>query len=382
MWVERLDMKDMAGDAEHAFRLSAIPDLVLVFGDTDTLKAGTALQQLKTAFPSAAQLGCSTGTFVDGTHLSDEGVTAIAVGFAETRVALHIEALHEIEESRQTGLALGEKLQAPDLAGVIVLSDGLRVNGSALVQGLQAVLGQDAVISGGLAGDGARFEETLIAIDGEPTSGKVAALGLYGKSIRIAHGSAGGWDEFGPTRHVTKSEGSTLFELDGKPALDLYESYLGDEAADLPASGLLYPLKIWNEANPQEQFVRTILAVDRDAKSLTLAGDIPEGWRARLMRGAFDRLVDGAAEAARHAHDEFAQTGLEPELCLLVSCVGRRLLMGQMTEDEVEAVADILGPETPITGYYSYGEIAPHNISDICGLHNQTVTLTLLAEVA
>ena len=382
MWVKQLNQSLITDGSGSVPDMPGSPDLVFVFGETQALKSGSTLATLKKLFPDAIQLGCSTGTIIDHVSLDDEGVTALAVGFDNTRIALHVEPLPNLSHSHDAGLKLGQGVNAPDLAGIFVLSDGLGVNGSALVHGLQSVLGNHAVISGGLAGDGARFDHTLVAINGEPVSGVVAALGFYGDAIRIAHGSAGGWDEFGPKRRVTKSEGSILFELDGKPALDLYQSYLGDEAAQLPASGLLYPLKIWDEANPQDQFVRTILAVDHDAKSITLAGDIPEGWNARLMRGSFDHLVDGATEAARHAHGMLAKSGVEPELCLFVSCVGRRLLMGQQTEDEVEAVSDVLGSGTPIIGYYSYGEIAPHNASNICGLHNQTVTLTLLAEAA
>jgi hypothetical protein len=263
-----------------------------------------------------------------------------------------------------------------------VLSDGLAVNGSALVKGLSGAVGPGVAISGGLAGDGARFGETVVSIGGVAAPNVIAAVGLYGSSIRIAHGSAGGWDEFGPRRSITRAVDNVLFELDGMPALDLYERYLGEEAAELPASGLLYPLKVWDPAAPESEVVRTILAIDREARSLTFAGDMPQGWNAKLMRGTFYRLTEGATQAAQHAHDALAAAGAAPELCLFVSCVGRRLLMQQRTQDEIAAVAKVIGAETPMAGFYSYGEIAPNNSSGFCGLHNQTVTLTLLAEVA
>jgi hypothetical protein len=304
------------------------------------------------------------------------------VGFERTRLKLATHSLAGAAGSRAAGLDIGRQLAAPDLAGVFVLSEGLGVNGSALVEGLIEAIGPKAVLSGGLAGDGARFGDTLVTVGGATASNVVAAIGFYGDAIRISHGSAGGWDEFGPVRKITRSEGNVLFELDGKPALDLYERYLGPEAADLPASGLLYPLKVWDPGHSDDEVVRTILAVDHEARSMTFAGDVPEGWSARLMRGAFDRLTDGAASAADHARSALSQSGLEPELCLFVSCVGRRLLMGQRTEDEVEAVTKALGGKTPLIGFYSYGEIAPNNQSGVCGLHNQTVTLTLFAEAA
>ncbi len=360
----------------------AQPDLILVFGGADVLRTTPALAQLAAQFPAAIQLGCSTGTRVDGAALADDGLTALAVGFDRTRIRLATGRLDSADGSMLTGASIGAELAAPDLAGVFVLSEGLGVNGSALVAGLVEAIGPDAVLSGGLAGDGARFSDTLVVVGGQPVSQMVAALGFYGDAIRIVHGSAGGWDEFGPERRITRSDGNVLFELNGLPALDLYERYLGPEAADLPASGLLYPLKIWDAEHPGDEVVRTILAVDREARSMTFAGDVPEGWNARLMRGAFDRLTDGAASAADHARAAMTAAGAEPELCLFVSCVGRRLLMGQRTEDELEAVTAVLGEATPIAGFYSYGEIAPNNRSGVCGLHNQTVTLTLLGEAA
>jgi len=319
---------------------------------------------------------------VEGDALSDDDLTVLAVGFEHTRLRLATCPLVEAADSRKAGASIGAQLAAPDLAGVFVLSEGLGVNGSALVDGLVDRVGPEAVVSGGLAGDGARFGDTLVTVGGQAASRMVAAVGFYGDRIRISHGSAGGWDEFGPHRVITRAEGNVLYELDGKPALDLYERYLGDEAAGLPASALLYPLKISDPAHPQDEVVRTVLAVDHEARSMTFAGDVPQGWSARLMRGAFERLTDGAAQAADHAVAGLASSGVRPELCLFVSCVGRRLLMGQRTEEEVEAVADALGGDVPMVGFYSYGEIAPQNESKVCGLHNQTVTITLLGEAA
>jgi len=382
MWVRNFDAVDGVILTRQLGAMPGPPQLVLLFGATETLRVSPVPAMLAALYPDAVQLGCSTGTVVDRGALDEEGLRLVAIGFADTRVALCVRPLADVASSFQVGVELGTQMDGEDLAGLFILSDGLKVNGSALVSGLQSVLGHRAAISGGLAGDGARFDQTLLTVGGQPVSGVVAAVAFYGSAIRIAHGSAGGWNEFGPVRSVTRSEGSVLHELDGRPALDLYEAYLGEEAADLPASALIYPLKIWNQHNPSDAYVRTVLSIDREARTMTFAGDIPEGWRASLMRGSFDHLVNGASEAAEHAVARMREFDAEPQLCLFVSCVGRRLLLGQRTEDEVEAVGQVLGEQTPIIGYYSYGEIAPHNRSRVCGLHNQTVTLTLLAEAA
>jgi hypothetical protein len=356
--------------------------LVLLFGPTDALRTSDAVASLALHFPSAIHVGCSSGTTVNHGGLSDEKLSAVAIGFEHTQIRLSTHSLACADSSRDVGFALGRDLAGPDLAGVLVLSDGLCVNGSALVDGIVSACGPNVAVSGGLAGDGDRFASTVLVINGKPVSGAVAAIGLYGSAIRISHGSAGGWDEFGPMRRITSASGNVLAELDGKPALDLYERYLGDEAAGLPASALFYPLKVWDPARPDDAVVRTVLAVDRTTRTMTFAGDIPEGYCARLMRGSFDRLIDGAGEAALLARNGLGAAGTTAGLCLLVSCVGRRLLMGQRTEEEYDAIASVLGHATPIAGFYSYGEISPNNRTGACGLHNQTVTLTLLAEAA
>jgi hypothetical protein len=177
-----------------------------------------------------------------------------------------------------------------------------------------------------------------------------------------------------------------LFELDGEPALDLYERYLGpEESKGLPSSALLFPIQVYDMQSPDSAVVRTVLAIDREARSMTFAGDVPQGWTAQLMRGNLDRLAAGAADAARQAHAGLAAASGAPEkterLSILVSCIGRRLLMGQRTIEEVEAAGAELGRETLRLGFYSYGEISPHAKSGHCELHNQTMTVTMLAEV-
>jgi hypothetical protein len=124
--------------------------------------------------------------------------------------------------------------------------------------------------------------------------------------------------------------------------------------------------------------VRTILGIDEDAGSLTFAGDVPQGHYARLMKANFDRLVDGAAQAGSASREMLKDSG--PELAILISCVGRRLVLQQRTEEEVEAVRGVLGGDPVLTGFYSYGEISPHNPSARCALHNQTMTVTTLSE--
>jgi hypothetical protein len=357
-------------------------DLALYFGTRETLANSARYDELRIMFPDAHVVGCSTGGQIHNDVISDNEISVATLSFDATTIRLACEPAFMPEQSRKCGAAIGKTLAAADLAGIFVLSDGLSVNGSELVAGITSIVCQRVPVTGGLAGDGAQFKETLVGADCAPRQHLVAAIGFYGQAIRFGHGSAGGWDEFGPRRRITRSTGHVLYELDGRPALDLYERYLGEEdAKGLPGTALLFPLRIYDPQRPKHDLVRTVLAVDRDARSMAFAGDVPEGWVAQLMRGNFDRLAAGAADAARQASSAIAKNFEGDGLAVLVSCIGRRLLMGQHTTDEVEAVGAEFGSRITRLGFYSYGEISPHAVSGVCELHNQTMTVTAITEV-
>lgn len=353
--------------------------LVLVFGASSFLDDPAALIELRARYPNSVLAGCSSSGEVIGDVIQDETLVVAIASFASSKLQFCSEPIGEDVDSSVIGASLASKLDVTDLRGVIVLSDGLKVNGTDLVRSLTQALPADVVLTGGLAGDGDRFERTwVLDHDGIPRSGQITVIGLSGSALSLGHGSRGGWDSFGPERTITRSKGNVLFELDGRPALDLYREYLGDRAEGLPATGLLFPLAIRSDAQDDNVLVRTILGIDEEAKSMIFAGDLPEGWQAKLMMANFDRLIDGAAGAAVLARreDENALT----TLAIAISCVGRRLVLGERTEEEVEAVLDALSPETQLVGFYSYGEISP-SASGKCDLHNQTMTLTTIREL-
>ncbi len=352
-------------------------DLVLYFGANQLLASKMFFTGMRDAYPDAIIVGCSTAGEILGIDIDDNSIVATAIEFEQTEAKSASLVLDVDGNSFEAGATLARELAADNLACLLVFSDGLHVNGSELVRGITSIVGDDIPVTGGLAGDGDRFEGTLVGCDGPAQARRIAAIGLYGSKLRTGHGSVGGWDAFGPRRVITRSEGNVLFELDGKPALELYKKYLGDEADNLPGSALLFPLGIASPESGDFQLVRTVLAVDEDAQSMTFAGDVPMGFVAQLMRANSERLIDGASEAARIA-DRAKLTGRK--LAVLVSCVGRKMVLGQRTAEEVEAVAEELGKDAVQIGYYSYGEICPHVQSGFSELHNQTMTITVLAE--
>ena len=351
---------------------------VLWFGAPEVAADAQAYQGLRNRFPNAAIIGCSTGGEIHGEDVLDSSGVAAVVRFDATRLRAAERRAADFAGPRECGLSLAQELAADDLRAIFVLSDGLSVNGTQLIEGLTAGISDRVVITGGLAGDGAEFGVTRVGLNSPPEPGVVAALGLYGEALRIGWGSAGGWRPFGPERTVTRSRDNVLYALDDKPALDLYKSYLGEASAQLPGSALLFPLVIRPSLGDGYNVVRTIVGVNEADSSLIFAGDVPEGWSAQLMRGAVHQLVDGAVAAARQAGSPAADNS---SLGILISCIGRKLMMGQDVADEVEAIADVWGP-IPTVGFYSYGEISPHGFSGQCTLHNQTMTITLFSEAA
>ena len=359
-------------------KLGASADLIFLFGSSRLLKERREIQALQQCFPKARFFGCSTAGEILDTQVTDDTLVASAIQFKNTKTQLAHTSCETPAQSLDAGKRLAAALPKEQLRHVLVLSDGLLVNGSELIRGLSSALPPDVTVTGGLAGDGDKFQETFIICgDGEPRSKMVCALGLYGNALRVGYGSLGGWDPFGPERVITKSKGNVLYELDGKSALELYKTYLGEHAKNLPASGLLFPLVVRKDQQA-EGVVRTILGVNEQDQSLTFAGDVPQGFLAKLMKANFNRLVDGAMGAAQAGMR--AMENAESELALLISCVGRKMILKQRIEEEVEGVREILGPQAALTGFYSYGEISPFTPGAKCELHNQTMTITTFSE--
>lgn len=353
-------------------------NLLLLFGSVGHFTAPGLTDALRQQYPQARLLGCSTAGEITPDGVDDGTCSITAVKFDRVALSEGSTRLSGMDDSFAAGERLGQQIAAADLRAVLVFGPGVQINGSALVNGMASVIGDAVPITGGLAGDGGAFRETWTVGRDGIAHDKVVAIGLCGEGLRFGHGSFGGWEPFGPARKVSRSDGNVLYELDGEPALAIYKRYLGDSAKDLPASGLLFPFAMLGEDHNAIGLIRTILGIDESNGSLTLAGEIdPDGYL-RLMHASTDKLVNGAEAAAQAA----ATMQKAPGECLaiLVSCVGRKLVMGSRVDEEVEAVGDVLGDKAVLTGFYSYGEISPFTPGASCKLHNQTMTVTCLSE--
>ncbi|MBN1942284.1 MAG: FIST C-terminal domain-containing protein [Phycisphaerae bacterium] len=374
--VEQQHLLDENDSLHHVEQTDPERHLVLVFGSTERLEDGSLVGKIQESHPGALLAGCTTAGEVTGSGVSDQSVTVSSLRFGNTRIRTRRVTVPSMDDSLTAGRSLAEALREEDLSYLMILSDGLNVNGSLLVEGLHAALPAGVPFSGGLAGDGARFQKTLTLDDQGIHERSIVGIGFYGNSLKVNCGSVGGWAPFGTLKTVTRTHHNVVYEIDGNRALDVYSAYLGDEAKDLPASGLLFPLSMASGAE-ENGLIRTLLAIDREKGSLTFAGDIPEGSNVQLMHANYEQLVAGAQSAAEVC---LADDGGEVDFTLMISCVGRKLMMGNSTDLEVEAVMERVGQNSISAGFYSYGEIGPFAASGSSELHNQTMTVTTFRE--
>ena len=352
--------------------------VILVFADRFIVEEGVVLQQLKSHFSNAEIITCSSAGEINNRVAEENSAVCIAIQFEKTTLSLSKGNINDYGNSYELGKHAASNLPSENLQYVLMISDGNIVNGEALIEGIQSLLDEKVLISGGLAGDSNRFQKTLVGLNDDIREGNVVLLGLYGNQIKVASGIEGGWDLFGPEKTITKSKGNILHEIDNTSALDLYKTYLGKYADQLPASALLFPLSV-KPNNSDDFLVRTILGIDENKKEMKFAGDVPEGSVVRFMKSNVDRLINAASEAESKLITQM--NGISPELVLIVSCVGRKIVLSERIEEEVEAATDRFSSEVTIAGFFSYGEIAPPDEKKRSRLHNQTITITAFAEL-
>ena len=379
MNVEQFHYHDKTGWVQPLCRQETV-DWVLVFGAKKLVETPSLMAELNDSFPNAVILVSSTSGEIHGNQTYDNSLSVSAVTFKKTQIKSVQVNLNDFDNNFLAGQSLAKTLNNDNLCHLFLISDGVVTNATELLEGMYTIIPKTVVVTGGLSGDGADFNESVLGINGNYKSHQACMIGFYGDSLKIGYGSRGGWRPFGPKRSITRSSDNILYELDKQAALDLYKTYTQDQALDLPASGLLFPLSVHNATRDHPPLVRTVVGIDEASNSLIFAGDIPEGTVAQMMHATTDDLIGGAIEAAESAMCMNA----EPEFIILVSCVGRKLIMGQQADEEIEEIASVFNQSnSAISGFYSYGEIGPfaNQVPATSLLHNQTMTITAMREV-
>lgn len=353
-------------------------NLVLAFSERTYLEKYNPYHLIKEHFPNAEVVICSSSGQISQANYIEQKVVVTAIQFEKSTIkAIEIDIYENESFENSSKNITNYLLENEKPTSILIISDGTLVNGTELVDQLKLNVENKIPIFGGLAGDEDKFEKTMVGLNKNAEAGKIVAVGFYGNSVKFGYGSHGGWGDFGPEREVTKSHKNVLYQIGERNALDLYKEYLGNYADKLPGASLYFPLSM-RENEYEKPVVRTILSIDEENKSMTFAGNIPENSLVRLMRANNDELIDAAFKAT---YDATSTNPNPPELAFLVSCVGRRIVLANRVEEELEAAQEVLGENTLMCGFYSFGEISPLLDKLACELHNQTLTITTISEV-
>ena len=352
--------------------------LVLIFGASDLLKSVDLYKNVYDEFPNAIVTGCSTAGEICGDEVGDNSLVCTAIEFEHSRV----KAKH-IFMDKYPGLSIEQvtremvdELLAPDLVHLLVLAGGDDINASDVVAGLRKQAPKKVGVSGALAADAFKFHDACVIADVMACENTISVIAFYGKGLKVMTSLKAGWFEFGGEKTITKSDKNIMYQLDKGPALPFFELYLGDSINKVPASSFQYPISLRSK-HTDDWLTRSIVKVDRSKSALHFAGDVPVGYRMRLMKTDTEHLVESAARATVN----MLRRSFYPDFALIVSCFGRKGLMGKDSYKEVKAVRAGFGDHTLMTGFYACGEIGALDSSNPCQLHNQTLAITAFLEI-
>ena len=327
-------------------------------------------------------IGCTTGG-----EISDLGIStgsAVLGGIVTDKIDFHIaSAVNLKQDSEEAGKNLARQLPG-NVSHVQLFSDGLTGNGCAILRGINSVFKGQTPIVGGTAGDDGKFQRTWQFAGDKLLSDAVVAIGFSG-DFRIGTGAKSGWAPIGVAKKVTRASGNTLYELNGESALKVYERFLGKHAAKLPAIGVEYPLGLtesnrdrWSDGGEYDSFLlRATMSVDRRQGSITFAGEIPEGARVHLTCGDSASILSAVEKAAREAISDLG--GGLPNVVFCYSCYARKIVLGRRITEETDIVRQSIGKDTPLMGFYTYGEFCGVSSDSACYLHNETISLGVIS---
>jgi hypothetical protein len=354
-------------------------DLVLVFSSVK-FDLHELIKGVRSITGQAKIVGCTTSGEITNYGRQTESTVVLCM---KTDTEIYTSFNEGIKTNGQkTGEELSEKLIkgfSESVKGtMMILPDGLAGNLSPLVRGIYDTSGANVRLVGGSAGDDFQFKSTYQIFNDKVTSDGVCGI-LFPPEIKIGIGIKHGWSPIGELMVVTKSEGNILYELNNRPALDVYF-----EALNKPADNVtqMYLTEV-SETSPigivevgGKHLIRHLYAPTPE-RGIACFGDIPQESIVSIMSGDKTTLIKSAEEASLEAISAIG--GRNVKAVIVFDCVSRVFILKEKVNEEIEAIKKVLGRDIPIFGFYTYGEIGAFEGGQPT-FHNKTIIVCTIAE--
>ncbi len=354
----------IAGQEACQQALSGLPgnvaDIFFVFASI-TLDQDKVIEGINDVGGKSIVIGCSTAGEISSEAFSGEK-SVVVLGIVSDQMKFWEGIGHHIlwspAKAGEDCANLIEYNSNGYVNSALLFLDILSGNGDLTLDGAIGRFGQNFPIFGGAAADDLRFYETYQYLNQKVYSGSIVGVGLSGeyKSVGV---TKHGFLPIGIARKVTKSSGTMLHELDGKPASSIYEEYFGVEHLSelheglLPSLAITFPLGVFSPES-LDVVLRNPVFVDQHGAMLFTAS-IPEGSEIRLMISDLERGLETARLAAEEVMTKLE--GRKPKAVIVMNSIARKKMLGLHADEEIQIIQQIIGRDVPIAGLYTYAEI-------------------------
>jgi hypothetical protein len=284
-------------------------------------------------------------------------------------------AVHDLEGALD-GVVAGLGAGKPALC---ILIAPATVNVSDVLRGVHARMGERSCpIVGGLSGDHTLSLDTWQFFGANTLQDSISVLALYG-DFSVGVGVASGWFPIGRRHTVTRSDGAAVYEIDGKPAIEMYQGLWNDRVTGNLGE---FPLAVFDHEDPTKFFLRAAMVIDSEAGCVRFAGDVPQGASVCLTEVVPEGLLSGTRASLQEALGNFH--GAHADVALLFSCAARKWVLGTRAKEEMDqflaSIEELAQAKLPLAGFYAFGEISPLAGSGAPVLHNETCVTVLVGK--
>lgn len=304
-----------------------------------------------------------------GVQEEEESIVCMLLKIDPSAIAFKLFGL-EGKEYYQAGRQIGQWAQKQfEDTTVITATGGLLFDNDAYTKGILSSGVQ--YVYGGAAGDDLLLQDTFVFSGKNFTDHGAVVLALDNTKIEAIGSRAFGWKGIGKEKFVTKAIDNVVYEIDNKPAIDFYASYLKSNMSRMPQIGLEYPLEV--HMRDGQVSYRAPLGINDDG-SMIFAGHVEEKSKVRMAVPQGKEIMDHVSRSISQSLS--GKEDYQADVALVFSCCSRKEVLGPFTVEEIQSASD--ASKSPLIGFFVYGEIgaAPGEY----GFHNETFVTVLLRE--